>query len=331
MILLFGMMTSLKEITKPIESDIKEFNCLFAEKMRSESLFLDKILKYVLKTKGKQIRPILVLLSGGMFGKINTSTHTAATLIEMLHTATLIHDDVVDEADMRRGFFSINALWKNKAAVLVGDYLLSKGLLTALHGKEYEILHIVSDAVNNMSEGELIQIKKARTMNIDEETYFTIVRKKTASLIAACCSAGTYTTTGDKAITEKMKQFGEYLGIAFQIKDDLLDFDANNKTGKSAQNDIKNKKISLPLIHTIKNVNIVERKHILGLLKNQNSPKKKMSELIEFIRQQKGFEYTETRMNEYKNLALEILSGFPDSAYKKSLENLVIFTTERVY
>ena len=324
-------MLTLKEITKPIEPNLAEFNELFAKAMRSDSQLLDKVVNYILKTKGKQMRPILVLLSAGLSGKINKSTYTAAILIELLHTATLIHDDVVDESDMRRGFFSINALWKNKIAVLVGDYLLSKGLLVSLETKEYKYLHLGSDAVRDMSEGELLQIKKSRMMNIDEETYFTIIRKKTASLIAACCAAGTSSVTENQEAIDKMKSFGENLGIAFQIKDDLLDFDMANKTGKPAHNDLKDQKFSLPLIFTLKNVSFAEKRKLLGIIKNHNGNKTKIAKLIERIREEKGFEYAESRMNDFKNKALEILSEFPDSEYKKSLEDLVIFTTERIY
>jgi octaprenyl-diphosphate synthase len=324
-------MPTLKEITLPISTNLAEFNELFAKTMHSESPLLDKIVRYILKTKGKQMRPILVLLSAGLSGKINKSTYTAAILIELLHTATLVHDDVVDESDMRRGFFSINALWKNKISVLVGDYLLSKGLLVSLENKEYKYLHLGSDAVQKMSEGELLQIKKSRLMNIDEETYLTVIRKKTASLIAACCAAGTSSTNDDNAVIEKMKNFGENLGMAFQIKDDLLDFDLTNKTGKPAHNDLKDRKFSLPMIYTLKNVSFSEKRHLLGILKNHSNNKEKIAHLVQRIKEEKGFEYAETRMNEYKNNALKILSDFPDSEYKKSLENLVIFTTERVY
>ena len=324
-------MPTLNEITLPISANLKEFNELFAKAMRSDSQLLDKVVNYILKTKGKQLRPILVFLSAGISGNINKSTYTAATLIEMLHTATLVHDDVVDESDMRRGFFSINALWKNKVAVLVGDYLLSRGLMTALEHQEFNLLQIVSDAVQNISEGELLQIKKSRTLNIDEETYLTVIRKKTASLIAACCAAGTSSTSSEPCAIERMKTFGENLGMAFQIKDDLLDFDQTSKTGKPAHNDLKDRKFSLPLIHTFKNVGFPEKRRLLGILKNHSNDKEKIEHLIQRIKEENGFEYAESRMNEYKNKALEILSEFPDSEYKKSLEELVIFTTERVY
>jgi len=324
-------MPTLKEITNPIDLHLAEFNRIFEQTMRSNSPLLDRVVYYVLKTKGKQMRPILVLLSAGLSGNITRSTYTAAALIELLHTATLIHDDVVDESDMRRGFFSINALWKNKVAVLVGDYLLSKGLLVSLENNDYKYLHLGSDAIQHMSEGELLQIEKSRTMNIDEETYFSIIRKKTASLIAACCAAGTASVTDDKERIDKMKAFGENLGIAFQIKDDLLDFDLNNKTGKPAHNDLKDHKYSLPLIYTLKNVSFAEKIKLRGILKNHSSNREKMLEIIRRIKEEKGFEYAEEKMNSFKNNALQILSEFPDSVYKKSLEDLVNFTTERVY
>lgn len=324
-------MPTLNEIKLPINANLKEFNELFAKAMRSDSPLLDKVVSYILKTKGKQLRPILVFLSAGISGNINKSTYTAATLIEMLHTATLVHDDVVDESDMRRGFFSINALWKNKVAVLVGDYLLSRGLMTALEHKEFNLLQIVSDAVQNISEGELLQIKKSRTLNIDEETYLTVIRQKTASLIAACCAAGTSSASTDQCAIERMKTFGENLGMAFQIKDDLLDFDQTSKTGKPAHNDLKDRKFSLPLIHTFKNVSFSEKRRLLGILKNHSNDKEKIAHLIQRIKEEKGFEYAERRMNDYKNKALQILSEFPDSEYKKSLGDLVIFTTERIY
>ncbi len=324
-------MLTLKEIVRPIEPNLAEFDILFARAMHSDTPLLDKIVKYLIKTKGKQIRPVLVLMSAGMFGKINSSTYTAAILIELLHAATLVHDDVVDESDMRRGFFSINALWKNKVAVLVGDYLLSKGLQVSLENKEYKYLHMGSEAVQQMSEGELIQIKKSRTMNIDEETYLNVIRKKTASLIAACCSSGTSSTTNDQSAVDKMKLFGENLGMAFQIKDDLLDFDVTNKTGKPKNNDLKDRKFSLPLIYTLRNVGYTEKRQMLDILKNHNTNKEKISFLVKRIKEEKGFEYAENRMNEYKNNALQILSGFPESEYRNSLENLVLFTTERVY
>ena len=324
-------MLSLNEIKKPIEQNLKEFEILFKNAMHSDSQLLDKVMRYILKTKGKQIRPIFVMLSAGMFGTINKSAYTAATLIELLHTATLVHDDVVDESNMRRGFFSINALWKNKVAVLAGDYLLSKGLSVAIENQEFYILQIVSEAVKQMSEGELLQIKKARLMNITEEVYYEIIRKKTASLIAACCASGVAAVSDNKETISKMKKFGELTGIVFQIKDDLLDFDQSNETGKPSQNDLKDQKISLPLIYTLQQVGLFEKRKMLYAIKNHGAEKETINKITDRIRSVDGFVFAEARMNDFKNEALHILSDFPDSEYKKSLEQLVIFTTERKY
>ncbi len=324
-------MLSLNEIKKPIEQNLKEFEILFKNAMHSDSQLLDKVMRYILKTKGKQIRPIFVMLSAGMFGTINKSAYTAATLIELLHTATLVHDDVVDESNMRRGFFSINALWKNKVAVLAGDYLLSKGLSVAIENQEFFILQIVSEAVKLMSEGELLQIKKARLMNITEEVYYEIIRKKTASLIAACCASGVAAVSDNSETISKMKKFGELTGIVFQIKDDLLDFDQSNETGKPSQNDLKDQKISLPLIYTLQQVGLFEKRKMLYAIKNHGAEKETINKITERIRSVDGFAFAEARMNDFKNEALAILSEFPDSEYKKSLEQLVIFTTERKY
>ncbi|MEI6122885.1 MAG: polyprenyl synthetase family protein [Bacteroidota bacterium] len=324
-------MLTLSEIKKPIDKNLQEFKILFEATLRSDSHLLDKILQYILKTKGKQIRPLFVMLAAGMAGEINKSTYTAATLVEILHSATLVHDDVVDESNMRRGFFSVKALWKNKVAVLVGDYLLSKGLGVALENNEYTILQIVAEAVRSMSEGELLQIQKARLMNIDEAVYYEIIRKKTASLISACCAAGFASVSDDIDSINKMKKFGELTGIAFQIKDDLLDFDQNNKTGKPAQNDLKDQKISLPLIYTLEKVNFIEKRTLLHAIKNHGAEKKAVKKIIEKIQSVDGFTYAEARMNEFKDEALKILSEFPNSEYKKSLEQLVIFTTERKF
>ena len=324
-------MISLAEIKKPIEENLKQFDELFEATMHSDSLLLNKIVGYILKSKGKQLRPVLVMLSAGMFGKIGSSSYTAASLIELLHTASLVHDDVVDEANLRRGFFSINARWKNKVAVLVGDYLLSRGMMLALEKSEYKILHLVSDAVKEMSEGELLQIQKSRRMNITEEVYYNIIRKKTASLIAACCASGVASVSEDKEHIEKMKQFGQLVGLAFQIKDDLLDYDPDNRTGKSAQNDLKQQKISLPLIYTLQKVDYLEKRKLLSFVKNRGKDKKKVKVLIDRIQSMEGFAYAEKRMIEFRDQALAILSGFPDSEYRKSLEQLVLFTTDRKY
>ncbi len=324
-------MISLSEIKKPIEENLKQFDKIFESAMKSDSMLLNKIVGYILKSKGKQLRPVLVMLSAGIFGEISESTYTAASLIELLHTASLVHDDVVDESNFRRGFFSVNALWKNKVAVLVGDYLLSRGMMLALEKSEYKILHLVSDAVKEMSEGELLQIQKARLMNINEEVYYQIIRKKTASLIAACCASGVASVSENQDYIDKMKEFGGLVGLAFQIKDDLLDFDPDNLTGKPAQNDLKEQKISLPLIYTLEKVNFIEKRKLLGYIKNHGSDKKKVKIIIDRIKSVDGFAYAEARMIEFKNKALEILSEFPDSEYKKSLEKLVSFTTDRKF
>ena len=324
-------MISLTEIKKPIEENLKNFDKIFEGTMHSESLLLNKIVGYILKSKGKQLRPVLVLLSAGIFGEISESSYTAASLIELLHTASLVHDDVVDESNFRRGFFSVNALWKNKVAVLVGDYLLSRGMMLALEKSEYKILHLVSDAVKEMSEGELLQIQKARLMNIDEEVYYQIIRKKTASLIAACCASGVASVSENQEHIDKMKKFGELVGLAFQIKDDLLDFDPDNTTGKPAQNDLKEQKISLPLIYTLEKVSFLEKRKLLSYVKNHGSDKKKVKIIIDRIKSVNGFVYAEAKMTEFRDKALEILTEFPDSEYKKSLQMLVSFTTDRKF
>jgi len=324
-------MISLPEIKKPIEDNLKEFDKIFESAMHSDSMLLNKIIQYILKSKGKQMRPVLVLLSAGMFGQIKESSYTAATLIELLHTASLVHDDVVDESNFRRGFFSVNALWKNKIAVLVGDYLLSRGMMLALEKSEFKILHLVSDAVKEMSEGELLQIQKARMMNINEEVYYQIIRKKTASLIAACCASGVASVSENQEHIDKMKLFGEYVGLAFQIKDDLLDFDPDNLTGKPAQNDLKEQKMSLPLIYTLEKVDFFEKRKLLSYVKNHGSEKKKVKVIIDRIKSVDGFAYAEKRMTEFRDKALDILKEFPDSVYNQSLEKLVSFTTDRKY
>lgn len=324
-------MSNISTIKKPIESNLQEFDLLFKSSLKSDSILLNKIIGYVLKTKGKQIRPILVMLSAGMFGEVGHSSYIAATLIELLHTASLVHDDVVDESDFRRGFFSVNALWKNKAAVLVGDYLLSRGMMIALEHKEHQVLNIVSDAVKEMSEGELIQIQKSRLMNVTEEDYYKIIEKKTASLLAACCAAGAASVHALDKDIETMKSFGRNLGIAFQIKDDLLDFDSSGQTGKPSQNDLKEQKISLPLIYTLTQVDYLEKRKLLNIIKKHKSDKKKLAYVVDQIKTKGGFEYAEKKMNEFKSLAIQGLENFTDSEYKNSLINLVTFTTNRTF
>ncbi len=297
--------------------------------MKSNVALLDIITRYIVKRKGKQMRPMFVFLSGGMHGEINESTYTAASLIELLHTATLVHDDVVDDSNERRGFFSINALWKNKVAVLVGDFLLSKGLLLALDQDEFQLLKIVSEATREMSEGELLQIEKARKLDISEDIYFEIIRKKTASLIASCCASGTHSVNTSKETVQKMKLFGEKVGIAFQIKDDLFDYEFSNKTGKPNGIDIKEQKMTLPLIYLLNNSSWAEKRKIINIVKNHNNNPDKVKFVIDKVNQSGGIEYTKEKMQLYHNEALQILDEFPDSDSKTALKQLVDFTIER--
>ena len=320
-------MKSLEEIKAPIADDLKEFEKKFSQSMKSKVPLLDAITRYIVKTKGKQVRPMFVFLSAKTMGGVNESTHHAAALIELLHTATLVHDDVVDDSNERRGFFSINALWKNKIAVLVGDYLLSKGLLLSVTNKEFRLLELVSDAVREMSEGELLQIEKARKLDINEADYFEIIRQKTATLISSACACGAASASSDDEQVSQMKLFGEKIGIAFQIKDDLLDF-SNHDTGKPKGIDLKEKKMTLPVIYTLNNSNSHRRK-IIGIIKNHHGDKARVQEVIELVRQSGGIEYAVQKMNEYKSDALDILFSFRQSPSRNSLEELVKFTTER--
>jgi octaprenyl-diphosphate synthase len=323
-------MSKLDEIKRPIEREIEEFEPRFRASMKSRVSLLDKIMHYIIKRKGKQMRPMFVFLSAKVFGETTDSTYRAAAMIELLHTATLVHDDVVDDANKRRGFWSINAIWKNKIAVLVGDYLLSKGLLLAVENEEFELLRIMSNSVKEMSEGELLQIEKARKLDITEEIYYDIIRQKTATLIAACCAAGTSSTQPDKAIVEKMRLFGEYTGIAFQIKDDLFDYGSNGDTiGKPTGIDIKEKKMTLPLIYALNNATPSEKKHIIKTIRKHNENKKKVKEVIDFVIKSGGLDYAKKAMLEYKEKALEILNEFEQNEANKALAELVIFTTKR--
>lgn len=320
-------MLSVKEIKSPIQEELKSFEEFFKNALKSNVSLMDKISHYIIKRKGKQMRPMFVFLTAKMLGKINDSTFIAASMIELLHTATLVHDDVVDEANMRRGFFSINALWKNKIAVLVGDYLLSKGLLLAIDNNEFDFLKIMSVAVREMSEGELLQIKKSRKLDISEEVYYNIIRQKTASLIAASCQAGAASVQSKQA--KLMHQFGENCGMAFQIKDDLFDFGLGSNIGKPVGIDIKEKKMTLPLIHALESTSGSERKRILRLIKNNNEDSKKIKEVIDFVLQSDGIEYATQKMIEFKEKALETLSNFEDNESKKALIGLVNYTIER--
>ena len=316
--------------TKLIEEELKIFEIRFKDAVRSQAPLLDRIMRYIVKRKGKQLRPMFVLLSAKLFGQINESAYRAASLVELLHTATLVHDDVVDDSEERRGFFSVYALWKNKVSVLVGDYLLAKGLLLSLDNKDHEILHILSDAVRKMSEGELLQLEKARSLNLKEEIYFEIIRNKTASLLASACAAGAWSVSNDEAITEKMRSFGENAGMAFQIKDDLFDY-ANENIGKPTGNDIKEKKITLPLIYTLNKADKKIRRQIIYIVKNENKNAEKVKWVISQVKQAGGIEYAIEKMNTYKKTTLDILHEFPESETRKGLEDLVTYVTDRKY
>ncbi|UTW64210.1 polyprenyl synthetase family protein [bacterium SCSIO 12741] len=322
-------MSVVNEIKKPIRQEMEEFEGKFRESMKSSVPLLDKITHYIIKRKGKQMRPMFVFLSAKLNGTINESTYHAASLIELLHTATLVHDDVVDDANQRRGFFSLNALWKNKIAVLVGDYLLSRGLMLAIDNKEYSLLHIVSGAVRQMSEGELLQIEKTRTLNLDEKIYFDIIKAKTATLIAACCEAGTASTGVGEEKSARMKEFGEKVGIAFQIKDDLFDYGSGEDIGKPTGIDIKEKKTTLPLIYALNKADKSTRKKIINLVKNHNDKPSKVRQVIDFVIQSGGIEYARHVMLQYVAEAREILAEFEDNEARKSLERLVEYTIER--
>ncbi len=320
---------SLDQIKKPIEREMTEFEIKFRESMRSKVSLLDKIMHYIVKRKGKQLRPMFVFFSAGICGGINDTTYRGASLIELLHTATLVHDDVVDDSNMRRGFFSVNALWKNKIAVLVGDYLLSKGLLLSVRNKDFQLLEIVSEAVREMSEGELLQIEKARRLDIDEAVYYEIIRQKTATLIASCCAVGAASAGSKETQIAHMKEFGQLIGIAFQIKDDLFDYELNNKTGKPTGIDIKESKMTLPLIYALSVSDSSEKRNIINIIKNHNTNDAKVKEVLDFVNDKKGIRYATQRMCEYRDKAIAMLEIYPPSDYKESLIDLVNFTIER--
>jgi octaprenyl-diphosphate synthase len=322
------MKLNLQDIQAPVKTEMAQFEVKFRAFMKSEVLLLDKIMDYIVRRKGKQIRPMFVFLMAGASGTITESTYRGAALIELLHTATLVHDDVVDDSNYRRGFFSVNALWKNKIAVLVGDYLLSKGLLISIAHDDFNLLKIVSNAVREMSEGELLQLAKARRLDITESIYFEIIRQKTASLIASCCAVGASSVGTSAEMIEKARLFGEKVGIAFQIKDDLFDY-GTAEIGKPLGIDIKEKKMTLPLIYALNHADKPSRRHIINLIRNQSHQPKKVKEVIEFVKQSGGIEHTEAVMKQYQTEANEILATFPDSAFKTSLFDLVKFTIER--
>jgi octaprenyl-diphosphate synthase len=322
------MAKGLDNIQRIIESELKVFEKHFKTSMKSQVPLLDRITYYIVKRKGKQIRPMFVFLSALACGKITENTYTGASMVELLHTATLVHDDVVDDSFERRGFFSINALWKNKIAVLVGDYLLSKGLLLALHNKQFRLLEILSESVRDMSEGELLQIEKARRLDIDEAIYFEIIRQKTASLIAAACGVGASSSGCEESMTQLMQLFGEKIGIAFQIKDDLFDF-GSISIGKPLGIDIKEKKMTLPLIYALNEAEPKQRKHIIQLIKHKNEDAKAVREVIDFVLNSGGIEYAEKAMNKYRKEALDLLNQLPNSEARTAISDLVVYVTER--
>ncbi len=321
---------TMQQFSRIIDKELKIFDEKFRLAVKSNTPLLDRIMRYVVKRKGKQLRPMFVLLSARLFGEITESSYRAASLIELLHTATLVHDDVVDDAQERRGYFSVYALWKSKVSVLVGDYLLAKGFLLALDHNDYTILHILSDAVRLMSEGELLQMEKARSLNISEDIYFEVIKNKTASLLASACSAGAYSTTQNKEITEQMRLFGEKTGIAFQIKDDLFDY-SSESVGKPTGNDIKEKKMTLPLIYTLNNTDTATKRKIINIVKNNSKDKAKVKWVIDQVIAAGGIDYATQKMNEYKMEALQILRQFEDGECRNSLESLVSYITDRKY
>jgi octaprenyl-diphosphate synthase len=322
-------MPALTRIKKPVEKEMAEFEAYFAKTMRSEIPLLNIILNYILRRKGKQMRPLLVFLTAKLNGNIAESTFIAATFIELLHTASLVHDDVVDDANERRGALSINALWNSKIAVLVGDYMLSKGMLISVEKNRFDMLEIVSEAVKSMSEGELLQLQKARKLNITEKDYFKIIISKTAALISACTACGARSATVDPEAIQLMKEFGENIGIAFQIRDDLLDYEGTGLTGKTVGNDIKEKKITLPLIHALENSPSFKKRHILGIVKTKKKTKSEITEVITFVSDYGGMDYAELKMNQYRDKALAILDSYPDSEVKDALKLFVEYTTSR--
>ena len=322
-------MSTINKIKAPIAQDLKDFEPYFKNSLQSDIPLLATILNFLYRTKGKQLRPMFVFLSAKLHGETTEFTKLAACSVELLHTATLVHDDVVDESYERRGSFSVKALWKNKLAVLVGDYILAKGLLLQLENKKYNFLHLISRAVQDMSEGEILQMKKSRKLDIDDETYFEIIRKKTASLIATSMAIGAASITEDEEVVEKMYRIGQDAGIAFQIKDDIFDYQSKGIIGKPIGNDIKEKKITLPLLHVLNSVDSSERKRILRLVKRKNKNTQVVQELIQLVIERGGLEYAEKRMNEFKNKAIEALKEFQENEARDSLIQLMEYITTR--
>jgi octaprenyl-diphosphate synthase len=322
-------MSTLSDIKKPVVAEMRMFKAYFNRTLQSDIPFFHIILNNIIRRKGKQIRPLLVFLSASLNGTVNETTYVAATFIELLHTATLVHDDVVDEASERRGLPTINLLYNSKIAVLVGDYLLAQGLLISVEKKRYNMLEIISGAVREIVKGELIQLQKTRKLDIKEEDYFRIIRMKTAALIAACTACGTISVTDDEETVSLMKSFGENIGIAFQIKDDLLDYSGNGLTGKREGNDIKEKKITLPLIHALRESGVVERRKIIRIIRKKSKTRREIREVIDFVKERGGLEYAEAKMKEYSDNAIHMLTSFPDSETKSALIEFVIFSTLR--
>jgi len=322
-------MSALSGIKQPVAKEMDEFEVYFSKTMRSEIPLLNIILNYILRRKGKQMRPLLVFLTAKLNGEIGESTFIAATCIELLHTASLVHDDVVDDAHERRGSLSINALWNSKIAVLLGDYLLSTGMHICVEKSRYDMLEIISEAVKSMAEGELLQLQKARKLNIKEEDYYKIIISKTAALLSACTATGARSVTEDPETIQLMKDFGENIGIAFQIRDDILDYEGTGLTGKTVGNDIKEKKITLPLIHALEQSANSKKRHILNIVKSRKKTKSEIGEVISFVMDYGGIEYAELKMNQYRDKALAILDSYPDSVVKDSLREFVQYTTSR--
>ena len=325
------MANTVEEIKRPINDEMKLFEQKFYESMQSKVALLDKVTRFIVTTKGKQMRPMFVFLCAKLVGEVTEKTYRGASMIELIHTATLVHDDVVDESFKRRNFFSINALWKNKIAVLVGDYLLSKSVLLSTDHKDYDLLGVISRTIREMSEGELLQLEKARKLDITEDVYYEIIRQKTATLIAACCEIGVLSNNADEALAKKMMDFGTFTGMAFQIKDDLFDYLSSNVIGKPVGIDIKEQKMTLPLIHTLKIAGEKDRKYYFDTIKRYNNNPKRVKELIEFVKTSGGLEYAITVMKDFQQKAKNILNEFPDSEARKSLHIMLDYVIERKF
>lgn len=325
------MANIVEEIKRPINDEMKLFEQKFYESMQSKVALLDKVTRFIVTTKGKQMRPMFVFLCAKLVGEVTEKTYRGASMIELIHTATLVHDDVVDESFKRRNFFSINALWKNKIAVLVGDYLLSKSVLLSTDHKDYDLLGVISRTIREMSEGELLQLEKARKLDITEEVYYEIIRQKTATLIAACCEIGVLSNNADEILAKKMMDFGTFTGMAFQIKDDLFDYLSSNVIGKPVGIDIKEQKMTLPLIHTLKTANEKDRKYYFDTIKRYNNNPKRVKELIEFVKSSGGLEYAVEVMKDFQQKAKNILNEFPDSEARKSLHIMLDYVIERKF